>query len=81
VLSTASAYKFAASVMDALGEAYADDFDALERLHAITRVPIPKALEHIREKEVLHDHTVKKDDIMKFVQAYIERKEAKPCLP
>ncbi|MBQ9747313.1 MAG: threonine synthase [Clostridia bacterium] len=75
VLSTASAYKFAASVMDALGESYTDDFDAVERLQEITRVPIPRGLDGIRDRAIVHRHTVSRDGITDFVKQQIERKE------
>ncbi len=75
VLSTASAYKFAASVMDALGECYDDDFDALEKLHAHTGVPIPEALRGIRDKAIVHRHAIGKSAITDFVDCYLKGKE------
>ncbi len=71
VLSTASAYKFASSVMTALEASYADDFDALEKLYALTGVQIPSALDGIREKEIVHHNTVAKDDMAEFVMNFI----------
>ncbi len=71
VLSTASAYKFASSVMNALGASYDDDFDALDKLYALTGVKIPTALDGIREKEIVHKNTVQKDDMPAFVLNYI----------
>ncbi len=81
VLSTASAYKFAAAVMNALGEGYTDDFDAVEKLRKLTRVPVPAALQNIRDKAVVHENTVKRDGIADFVRSYVERKESVPCKP
>ena len=49
----------------------------IEKMPAPNRVYVPLS-QHIGAPCTA---TVKKDDIMKFVQAYIERKEAKPCLP
>ena len=71
VLSTASAYKFASSVMNALGASYDDDFDALDKLYALTGAKIPTALDGIREKEIVHQNTVQKNDMPAFVLSHI----------
>jgi threonine synthase len=71
VLSTASAYKFASSVMNALGASYDDDFDALDKLYALTGAEIPTALDGIREKEIVHKNTVQKNDMPAFVLNHI----------
>jgi threonine synthase len=75
VLSTASAYKFAASVLNALEATFKDDFDALEKLHAFTGTKIPPSLENIREKEVVHNHTITKDEMPAFVMRFMTEKE------
>ena len=75
VLSTASAYKFAASVLNALDATFKDDFDALEKLHFFTGTKIPPSLENIREKEVVHDHTITKDEMPAFVMRFMTEKE------
>ncbi len=58
IASTASPYKFAPSVMEALtGERKdpdADPFSAVDELHEISSVPIPKAIEELRGAEVFH---------------------------
>ncbi len=71
ILSTASAYKFASSVMNALGKSYDDEFDALEKLYAETGAPIPSALKNIREKAIVHDNTIEKTEMSAFVANYI----------
>ncbi len=71
VLSTASAYKFASSVMTALGAEYDDDFDALEKLNTLTGVKIPSALDGIRNKKIVHQNTASKDEMSAFVLDYI----------
>ncbi len=71
ILSTASAYKFASSVMNALGMPAADEFDALEKLHAATGAPIPSSLDGIRDKAVVHKNTVSKNDMPSFVLDFI----------
>lgn len=75
VLSTASAYKFASSVMNALGASYDDDFDALEKLHTLTGVEIPSSLDGIRDKEIVHKNTVAKSDMPAFVMSFMTGKD------
>ena len=53
ILSTASPYKFADTVLKALGEdCPEDDFQRLERLEAVSGVPAPAPLRALREAEV-----------------------------
>lgn len=59
VVSTASPYKFAPAVLSALGEEVpADDFDALDKLFAVTKCDIPKNLANLRDAEVRFTETV-----------------------
>lgn len=67
VLSTASAYKFSSSVMNALGKPYNDEFDAIDKLNSYTGVRVPAALDGIRDKKVIHYNTVEKDNMLDFV--------------
>ncbi len=71
VLATASPYKFAASVLTALGENPAGGFAALDELHARTGVPVPKNLAAIRDLPVLHTDAVEKGDILAYVKEAI----------
>lgn len=71
VLATASPYKFAASVLTALGERPAEGFAALDELHARTGVPVPKNLAAIRNLPVLHTDAVEKGDILAYVKEAI----------
>jgi len=58
VVSTASPFKFAGSVLEALGEpAPADEFDALEALEAAAGIPCPAPLRGLREKPVRFTET------------------------
>jgi len=58
VVSTASPFKFAGSVLGALGESVpADEFAALEALEAATGVPCPAPLRGLREKPVRFTET------------------------
>ena len=68
VLSTASAYKFPAAVLDALGiEPEGDEFRIMEQLQEITGVPMPKNLSGLKEKPVLHRDVIEKDEILDYV--------------
>ena len=75
VLSTASAYKFSNSVMNAIGKEYGDEFDALEKLYAETGSKIPGSLVGIKEKPVVHKNVVKKEDMLTFVADMVGKKE------
>jgi len=71
VLATASPYKFAASVLTALGKAPAPGFAALDELNALTGVPVPKNLAAIRDLPVLHTDAVEKRDMLSYVKEAI----------
>ena len=69
VLSTASAYKFPAAVLDALGGADSvDEFDQMEQLQRITGVKIPENLSGLRDKQEKHTGVIAKEDMLSFVQ-------------
>jgi len=58
VVSTASPFKFAGSVLEAIGEgAPADEFDAMEALEAAAGIPCPEPLRGLREKPVRFTET------------------------
>ncbi len=68
IASTASPFKFARSVMEAIDPKYQDssDFDLIDKLSEIANVKIPQAIEDIRSAPVLH-HTVCEVDEMPAV--------------
>lgn len=73
VLSTASAYKFPAAVLSALGEPPAnDEFAAMDRLFEKTGVPIPSNLRNLREKQLRHRDVIGKTDILGYVLKKLE---------
>ena len=73
VLSTASAYKFPAAVLSAVGgDASGDEFDVMERLHALTGVPVPKALAERRTKPVRHHAVIDREEMPAFVNAHLK---------
>ncbi len=65
VVSTASPYKFAPAVLSALGEEVpSDDFDALDKLFAVTKCAIPKNLASLREAEVRFTKTIEPSEMI-----------------
>ncbi len=74
VLSTASPYKFSSSVMNALGKDYDSEFDAVNKLNALTGVKIPASLENIESKKIAHNVTVEKDEMLSFVDKMVNTK-------
>ena len=76
IASTASPYKFTRSVMDALGEDYKDldDFGLVDALSALSKVPVPRAVEEIRTAPVLHDKVVDAVDMPAAVKEILNIK-------
>lgn len=74
VLSTASPYKFSSSVMNALGKTYENEFDAVSKLNALTGVKIPASLVNIESKQIAHNITVEKDEMLSFVDKMVNTK-------
>ena len=69
VLSTASPYKFPAAVLSSLEEnELTDEFMQMQRLQALTGVPIPKNLTGLQEKKRLHNSVIAKEEMLRFVQ-------------
>ncbi len=56
VVSTASPYKFADSVMTAIDDKYKgwDEFDLIDELHKVSGVEVPNAINEIRDANILH---------------------------
>ena len=68
VLSTASPYKFPAAVLDAIGgDLSGDEFALMERLEAISGMPIPKNLSGLKGKPERHLDVIGKDQMMDYV--------------
>lgn len=65
IASTASPYKFARSVINALSDRYdgLDDFCLVDALSKMSGVPVPGAVEEIRTAPVLHDRVVDAADM------------------
>ena len=73
VASTASPFKFGASVLEALGEIPpASGLDALDRLAAKTGQPAPAPLAALRNKKVRFNQVVEKDHMLDAVVSLLE---------
>ena len=68
VLSTASPYKFCASVANALLNIHdEDDFVLMQKLYETTKVEIPENLKNLKSKEILHSDIIKKEEMPEYV--------------
>ena len=68
VLSTASPYKFPVAVLSAIGgDLSGSEFDQMERLQAITGVPIPAPLASLQGKAEKHTGVIEKEKMLEYV--------------
>lgn len=68
ILSTASPYKFCKDVLKCISnEVVDDDFEAMDKLHALTGVEVPKNLSSLKNKEVRFTRVIKKEDGMHVI--------------
>lgn len=68
VLSTASPYKFSTTALNAIGgDTQGTEYERMERLHALTGVPIPKNLASLRGKPELHTDVIPKEKMLEYV--------------
>ncbi len=76
VLSTASPFKFPQAVLESLGGAAdGDGFDLIDRLHALTGVPIPANLAGLRERPVRHRDVREVAEMAAYVRQKAAEKE------
>lgn len=70
IVSTASPYKFATSVMAAIDEKYQgmEDFALIDELAGTSGIAVPKAVEEIRSAPILHDTVCETEDMQKTVE-------------
>ncbi|MGI6727287.1 MAG: threonine synthase [Anaerovoracaceae bacterium] len=68
IASTASAYKFAESVVEAIGlPAKKDGFACIRALHETTDIRIPSGLKNLEKKEVRHTEILEKNELSEAV--------------
>ncbi|WP_243285211.1 hypothetical protein [Enterocloster bolteae] len=73
VVSTASPYKFAGSVLSALtgNEAEGDSFQQLDMLSSLTGKPVPEPIQRLREKKVRFQNVCEPDGMTEAVLAML----------
>ena len=70
IASTASPFKFSASVLDALGKKPADgtdEYDMVELLHEVSSMEIPQSLAALKTKSRRFDGSIDKSEMQQFV--------------
>ncbi len=72
LLSTASPYKFPESVYQAVVGEVKGEYEAIEALNETTKVPVPKPLQGIQDREVLHKKVIDKEAIIDFIGKQIK---------
>lgn len=74
ITSTASPYKFARSVMNAIDKKYdqLSDFELIDELCRISNTAIPQAIEEIRLAPVLHDRVCDTKDMQATVESILK---------
>ena len=77
IASTASPYKFARSVMAAIGRVHPEmgDFELVDELCRLSGIKVPKAVEEIRTAPVLHDTVVETADMKKIVKEILKMEQ------
>ncbi len=70
VVSTASPYKFTRSVMNSIDKKYSnmEDFELVDELSRISHTAVPKAIEEIRNANVVHDRVCNANQMTEMVQ-------------
>jgi threonine synthase len=74
IASTASPFKFAASVLEAVapGEIPEDGFELLEKLSAVSSTSVPAPLAALKSQKVLHKSCVKKEEMADFICNFLK---------
>ncbi len=73
LLSTASPYKFPEAVYGAVSGETTDVYDAIGKLAAKSGVPVPKPLQGIKERPVIHKTVIDKTDIPAFIKDAVSK--------
>ncbi len=81
VLSTASAYKFSSGVLHALGLECPNEFDAIDVLAKRTGIRPPRVISDIKNKKILHNNVVKKENMLSLVERIVKRNKVTVRVP
>jgi threonine synthase len=77
ILSTASPFKFSRPVLRAIGaDGEGDEFDLLNRLSALTGIPVPKSLAELASLPERHLEIIEKEAMADFVLSKIADEKA-----
>ena len=74
IASTASPYKFAASVLPAIDDSGIpeDGFELLEKLSSVSGTPVPVPLAELKSKAVLHKDCSEKEKMADFIRNFLK---------
>ncbi len=68
IASTASPYKFSGSVLSAVGNnADCDEFGLVDELAKVSKLPVPKSLAELKDKDIRFTEVIAKDEMKDFV--------------
>ena len=81
VLSTASPYKFTTTVCDALDITYDNEAQAIGRLQRATGVKVPKQIQEILDKEILHTKVIQKEDFLPILKHWVKNGALRITVP
>lgn len=74
ILSTASPYKFASTVLKSIGGEISDDeFENIRKLFDKTKVEIPTEIEKLHSKKIIHNTKISKNEIANEVLKFATR--------
>ena len=73
IVSTASPYKFASAVASSIGIDVdkMDEFQVIDRMSKKTGVDIPKSIEDLKTKEILHQNNCNKEDMRSLIEDFL----------
>lgn len=74
IASTASPFKFSASVSEALGIEVSgmEDFEIIEKLSELTGLEVPKAIRELKNKKVVHNNQYDKNEIKSALSKFLK---------
>ena len=72
ILSTASPYKFPESVYKAITGKELGEYEAIDALNEETQVPVPKPLVGIKDRKILHELVIDKENIIDCISERVK---------